>query len=127
MEITSLLVWSIAFTVISAIAANNKGLPLGKWATIGFILGPIGVIWVLVTAKDEAVQEAKSLSTGKFKKCPFCAEVIKKEASVCKHCGGQQASAISPSASKTYWVCSKCNETTETAKNTCWSCGAPKV
>jgi hypothetical protein len=30
-------------------------------------------------------------------------------------------------AMKTYWVCGKCNETTETAKNTCWSCGAPKV
>jgi hypothetical protein len=22
---------------------------------------------------------------------------------------------------KTYWICGKCNETTETAKNTCWS------
>lgn len=28
---------------------------------------------------------------------------------------------------KTYWVCSSCNETTETEKNTCWSCGAPKT
>lgn len=28
---------------------------------------------------------------------------------------------------KTYWVCGKCNETTEIAKNTCWSCGASKV
>jgi rubrerythrin len=27
---------------------------------------------------------------------------------------------------KTYWVCGSCNETTETEKNTCWSCGAPK-
>lgn len=28
---------------------------------------------------------------------------------------------------KTYWVCAKCNETTETEKNTCWNCGAHKV
>lgn len=127
MEITSLLVWSVVFAAITTIVANTKGLSLGKWAAIGFILGPIGVIWVLVTAKDASALEAQSLSTGKFKKCPLCAEVIKKEATVCKHCGGQQASAPSASAQKTYWVCVKCNETTETAKNTCWSCGAPKV
>lgn len=95
--------------------------------TQALILGPIGLIWVLVTAKDTSALEAQSLSTGKHKKCPFCAEVIKKEASVCKHCGGQQPSAATPSQSQTYWVCGKCNETTETAKNTCWSCGSPKV
>jgi RNA polymerase subunit RPABC4/transcription elongation factor Spt4 len=127
MEIVSLLVWSLAFAAVTTIVANTKGLSMGKWFAIGFILGPIGVIWSLVTAKDESALEAKSLSTGKFKKCPSCAEVIKKDAEVCKHCGGQQASAPSAGLQKTYWVCSKCNETTETAKNTCWSCGEAKV
>lgn len=127
MEITSLLVWSIIFAVVTAIIANTKGLSPGKWTVIGFILGPIGVIWVLVTAKDQSTLEAESLRSGKFKKCPLCAEVIKKEASVCKHCGGVQTMNQTPSQEKTFWVCGKCNETTETAKNTCWSCGAPKV
>jgi hypothetical protein len=82
MEIVSLLVWSIVFPVITTIVASTKGLSLDKWAAIGFILGPIGAIWVLVTANDASVLEAQSLSTGKFKKCPLCAEVIKKEATV---------------------------------------------
>lgn len=127
MEIVSLIVWSIVFSGVCAIIANTKGLSVGKWAAIGFILSPIGLIWALVTTKDTSALEAQSLSTGKHKKCPFCAEVIKKEASVCKHCGGQQPSAATLSQSQTYWVCGKCNETTETAKNTCWSCGSPKV
>jgi len=127
MEIVSLLVWSIAFAFITTIVANTKGLSLGKWAAIGFILGPIGVIWVLVTAKDQSALEAESLRSGKFKKCPLCAEVIKKEAAVCKHCGGDQAKHSTPAQQKTFWVCGKCNETTETGKNTCWSCGAPKA
>jgi RNA polymerase subunit RPABC4/transcription elongation factor Spt4 len=127
MEMVSLLVWSIVFAVVTTIVASTKGLSLVKWAGIGFILGPIGVIWVLVTARDQSALEAESLRSGKFKKCPFCAEVIKKDALVCKHCGGDQTKQPVPAQQKTYWVCPKCNETTETAKNTCWSCGAPKA
>jgi RNA polymerase subunit RPABC4/transcription elongation factor Spt4 len=127
MNIGSLLVWSIIFAVVTAIIANTKGLSPGKWTFIGFFLGPIGVIWALVTAKDQSTLEAESLRSGKFKKCPLCAEVIKKEASVCKHCGGDQTTNQTPRQEKTFWVCGKCNETTETAKNTCWSCGAPKA
>jgi RNA polymerase subunit RPABC4/transcription elongation factor Spt4 len=127
MDIGSLLVWSIIFAVVTAIIANTKGLSPGKWTVIGFVLGPIGVIWALVTAKDQSTLETESLMSGKFKKCPLCAEVIKKEASVCKHCGGDQTANQTPRQEKTFWVCGKCNETTETAKNTCWSCGAPKV
>lgn len=127
MGMASLLVWSTVFAVVTTIIANTKGLSLGKWAAIGFILGPIGVIWVLVTAKDQSALEGESLRSGKFKRCPFCAEVIKKEASVCKHCGGDQTKHPAPTQQKTFWVCSKCNETTESAQNTCWSCGGPKV
>ncbi len=78
MGMASLLVWSTVFAVVTTIIANTKGLSLGKWAAIGFILGPIGVIWALVTAKDQWALEGKSLRSGKFKRCPFCAEVIKK-------------------------------------------------
>lgn len=64
---------------------------------------------------------------GNGTRCKHCAEVIKTGASVCKHCGGQQKDSPSPTQPKTYWVCGKCNETTETIKNTCWNCGAHKV
>lgn len=127
MEIVSLIIWSIIFSVVCYIVASTKGLALGKWAVIGFVLGPIGLIWVLVTEKDDSMLEAKSLRSGQFKKCVFCAEVIKKDATLCKHCRGQQPSDFSKGSQKTYWVCGKCNETTETVQNSCWSCGAPKI
>lgn len=37
------------------------------------------------------------------------------------------STAFPSQSAKTYWVCGKCNETVETAKNICWSCGAPKA
>lgn len=127
MEIISLGAFAILFAVICAIIANSKGLSPGKWCLIGLFLGPIGFIWVLATAKNETYLDIERVLSGSFKRCPLCAEVIKTEATVCKHCGGKQAGDISPKPTKTYWVCGRCNETTETQKNTCANCGAAKV
>jgi len=155
MEITSLLVWSTVFAVITTIIASTKGLSLGKWAAIGFILGPIGMIWVLVTAADEATLAAQRIAQGELKKCPFCAESIKPEAVVCKHCGKDQppidpkviekwvckhCNAISKGFQQSCavcnmprppadpeWTCSKCSAISAGDKTTCWNCGASKA
>jgi hypothetical protein len=66
------LIWSIA-----AIAAG--------WALATFLLSPLLIIIILVLSKKE--DSPKSLAAQGSKKCPFCAEEIKAEAVVCKHCG----------------------------------------
>jgi rRNA maturation endonuclease Nob1 len=33
--------------------------------------------------------ENSLINRGILKNCPYCAEVVKKEAKVCKHCGNQ--------------------------------------
>lgn len=50
-------------------------------ASIGFIIGDRR--YRTLKAKEDA---RKNTSSGGFKKCPFCAEKIKAEASVCRHC-----------------------------------------
>ena len=54
------------------------------WTLIGWV---VALVWAL--SKDEVIVRVEENQAGTFenKKCPDCAEKIKSEAKVCKHCG----------------------------------------
>jgi len=55
---------------------------------LSIFLSPIiGIAVACVLKRNEAVIESEKLLTGGLIKCPFCAELIKKEARVCRYCG----------------------------------------
>lgn len=81
-----LLIW-LLFGVVTAVVASNKGRSGCGWFALGVLLGPFGFILALVVSKDERAADDDALRAGDAKKCAFCAELVKTEAIVCKHCG----------------------------------------
>lgn len=84
---TVLLIW-VLFGVTSAIVAGSRGRTGCGWATMGFLFGPFGLLLVLALPANTAALEKWDLEGGSLKKCPLCAELVKRAAIKCKHCGG---------------------------------------
>jgi hypothetical protein len=55
------------------------------------VLGAIPLVHALLAEQDPATQEARELASG-MRKCPQCAELIKRDAKVCRYCGTEASS-----------------------------------
>src|SRR6266702_863413 len=69
--------WFIFWLIINAVVGFLIGQQKNDVATaivLSILLGPIG--WLIA-----------ALSSGNLPKCPHCAEFVKPEATVCRHCG----------------------------------------
>ena len=75
----------------SAMVASSKGRDAFGWFLIGALFGPIGLLICLIAGKKEKVIEENSINSGNYKKCPYCEELIKSEAMICKHCSKEQS------------------------------------
>lgn len=73
------------------LVASGKGRSGCGWGLIGFLFGPLGLLAAAIASPDGEVKakqvERAGLQGGALIKCPACAEIIKREATKCKHCG----------------------------------------
>ena len=78
----------IILSFLCGMLASSKGKSFFGYLFLSLLLSPlIGFIAVLIAKADNKKIENKSIRSGENKKCPDCAELIKSEAKVCKHCG----------------------------------------
>lgn len=80
----------VGFWVLCGLIAGSIYSQKGRSSTTGFLagllLGPIGIILALASGKSQTGIEARELRSGKMKRCPYCGELVRSEATICKHC-----------------------------------------
>jgi hypothetical protein len=86
-----LFLW-IAVAAITAYLAHKKGRSAGAWFALGFLFSFFALIAVWMVAPlgfDDAKSQEIARKFGvssRYRKCPSCAEIVRREAVKCKHC-----------------------------------------
>jgi hypothetical protein len=90
--VNTIIIW-LGLSVIAGIVAANKGRSGFGFFLLSVLLSPlIGIIAALVAKRNQSAVEEDLLSRGQMKKCPYCAELVRTEASVCRYCGKELTS-----------------------------------
>ncbi len=88
-----ILFLGILVGLIPAAIASSKGRNFFLWWFYGAMVFIVALPHALIMKSDRAALDQRSLDTGDTKKCPHCAELIRAEAKVCRHCQRDLAEA----------------------------------
>ena len=86
----------VLFGIGSAMIASGKGNSGVAWFFAGLLLGPFGLLFAWLSSPSAKAVQKKQVAPVDTRKCPFCAEMIKREAVKCRYC----QSALEPKQPK---------------------------
>ena len=91
------VVWIISGYITGSIA-EKQGRSFFSWFIAGLICFIVAFLYLLLSKpSDETL-----LNSGKYRKCPHCAEMIKIEAKICRFCGNDLPTVVHESSDEFY-------------------------
>ena len=89
-----LVLW-VLFATIVGLWSRKKGGSFLAGFVFSLILSPL-IAGIIVAFRDpnSPSLEGNQITRGNLKKCPSCAELVKFEATKCKHCGAELADEL---------------------------------
>ena len=82
-----IFIWWVLLSILAGWIAGSKGRNGFGTFLLSIFLSPlIGIIVALVLEREKEI-DPNAPTAETHVKCPDCAELVKREAKVCKHCG----------------------------------------
>ena len=84
-DIVNLLFIWLGFAIVVGIAAAHRGRKGAAWLLLAVVTSPLiaGLLVLVLPDPNKERQQQELLKTAR--KCPLCAELVRREAIVCKH------------------------------------------
>lgn len=90
-----LIAW-IAFSLMAGYIAEKKGRSGPGFFLLSIFLSPlIAIPTALIARENKERLELEAVESGKSKRCPHCAEIVRSEAVICRFCGKELAATAS--------------------------------
>lgn len=77
----------LVLAVACGVLAEARGRSWGGWFALGLVAAPGALVLLFVLPVDAAAADRRTLSQGAHRQCPACIELVRRDATRCRHCG----------------------------------------
>lgn len=78
-----IVVFWLGFTVVVGVLAARKQRSVFGWVVLSLVISPLIAGLLLLVLPSNASADGDSTTT----RCPYCRELVRRDAVKCKHCG----------------------------------------